>query len=265
LDELAQVVASSGLQSSRLRGGRSSNEVSGPANFGAGIDSGVSLRVKLLVGAGVLGAIVCVVVGVWLAIAPGSTGGGGETATAAGGLGVPATAGSVVFLLDRGGASGEALSAIKAATVAAIESLGDRRRFAVLFWSNGQREAGYPGGSLAVASPEAVAAARAMMDDVLAFGQSDVARSFEQALLLEPDALVVISAKGFDLDEGWADGLIKARQVAGVGGGAGSKVVVHTVSVGTVARSAGLRKLAEATGGSYRELTPQQVRERLAR
>jgi hypothetical protein len=159
---------------------------------------------------------------------------------------------SVVYLLDRGSASQEVLGAVKAMAVASAEALGDRRKYAILFWSNGTTDAGYPAGSLAYAVSESTRTARRVLDDVVAFGQSDVTPAFARAMALNPDAVVVVTSKGFDLDDAWADALLKSR--------GDRKTVVHAISIGNTPASAGLKRLADRTGGKYLELSPAEVR-----
>src|SRR5580698_6523342 len=146
LDELAGIVASSGLSGSGLRSRRLTTPASGPG-------SRRNRAVIFITVAAVIAALLGVIA--WLSMRHGasnsSTAGNTPSsltatpplATGPNFCGVSITGSSVIYLLDRGSGNREIFAAMTDATLKSIASLGPDRKFQILFWSNGSDEAGY--------------------------------------------------------------------------------------------------------------------------
>jgi hypothetical protein len=151
---------------------------------------------------------------------------------------------TTIYLLDCGSATKDFLGSLKDATVKSIESLGSDRKFQILFWNNGT-DGAYPQDAPTYATRENIAAAQKAIDDISAFGQSDVKTS------LHPDTLIIATGKGWDLDNAWLDGVLAIR--------GSSPVKINTYSLGSNGESAPLKKLAAKTGGSYHEVSEGEL------
>ena len=249
LEDLAGVVVSSGLASKRLK-----TSAAGPATTG-GVKPKSQMPLLVILGvviAGLVGAVV------FLAMKPGSgtTPSNGPTVTG-GGPAAPAApdkpnfagldldAPTVVYLLDRGSATKEMFGTLKDAALKSAASLGPERKFAIVFWNNGSAAA-YPDGSTTFASPSNIDAARKAIDDISAFGASDAVPALTQALSLSPDVIVLATAKGWDLDDGWVQSMMTARGT--------SPVKIDTVNLGTAGSGNALKALAGKTGGTFAEV-----------
>lgn len=261
LDELAQVVASSGLTSARHKPPR--NPSAAAEGTGTPAAPPVPRRVNPLpwiVGGGCgIALLLTVFLLTRSESAPPAPQADPEVATVAG----PAFATldlarhrSVVFLIDRGTSSAPVLSPLKVITLRAAASLGHERQFAIVFWSAGSGDVSYPARGLAHSVEESLAAARRTLEDVVPFGQTDALGPLETALSHGVDAVVIATAKGFDLDEVWAERAMQLRTAS-----RSPTAVIHAVSIGSSPESIGLRRVSERTGGRYVELSPSAVRE----
>jgi hypothetical protein len=261
LDELAGIVVSSGLTSSRLSrkpsGQSKSSKSTLPLIFGA---------VAII--------LVLVVIIVIMAMRGGSPASGGgdnaqtQTSTnsgagtaAAGGTAVtvvgPSFCGTkidgstVVYLLDCGEATRDFLGDLKDASIRSISSLGPDHKFQILFWGVNGNVASYPDGSTTYATKESIDAAQKSIADQPAFGQSDVIPALKAALEQHPDAIVLATGKGWDLDNNWVTDVMKMRGASGVR--------IDTFNLGST-DSPPLKSLASKTGGSYRTVGKSDLR-----
>lgn len=255
LEELAEVVTSSGLTGQSVF-----TPPPGPAER----------RRKMLVMVGsVAAAVLIVVVLVVFFLRESSTpsvsdrGTVGSEAATPDGVGLPTTAGpsfadialagrTIVYVLDRGDASREYFGLLKELTLRSIASLGPERRFLVVFWDNGESIEEVPTTPLP-ATPENVNVLRLAMERVMAMGRSRFAPAMTAAMAVAPDDLVVVTAKGWQLDDAFVS---EAMQLRG-----SSNARVHALSLGGSA--GGLKDLADRTGGQFRELPLKQLRDLL--
>jgi hypothetical protein len=159
---------------------------------------------------------------------------------------------SVVYVLDRGSATGDMFDTLKEATFRSIESLKPNQKFAVIFWTNGGEEACYPEAGLADVRPAEIAAARQKFADVYAFGRADPNEAIKMAASLKPSAMVLVTGKAFALEEEVFDLTREALS--------GSRTKVHTVALGSDDGATVLNRLSKATGGQTRVVTKRQLR-----
>jgi hypothetical protein len=254
LDELAGIVASSGLSGSGLRSRRLTTPASGPGS-----------RRNLAAIFITVAAVIVVLLGViaWLSMHHGTANASANgsapsllpTAPIATGpnfCGVSITGSSVIYLLDRGSGNREIFAAMTDATLKSITSLGPDRKFQILFWSNGSDEAGYPQGSTTYATTENIEAAKLAIRDVSAFGASDIKSAMQKALSNSPDVILIATAKGPLLDDSWTSDLLNMR--------GSSTTKIDTLSLGSASSSEALKNLATKTGGEYREVGDADLR-----
>jgi hypothetical protein len=258
LDDLASVVVSSGLSSSRL-----TRPAGGPSTK-------LNL-VPLIVGGGVVIAVLIVII-IYLATRTttppaGTAGGAGDSSvnqtagiTPAPVVGVPNFCGTtldgntIIYLLDCGDATKDYIGELKDATIKSIASLSPDRKFQILFWNDGIAGS-YPINSTAYATKDSIDSAQKAIADVAAYGQSDVKTALTKALAQQPDEIVLATAKGWqlDVDPAWLDAVMAVR------GSSTAKFI--TYSLGSADNKCEtLRKLAEKTGGSYHEATQSELR-----
>jgi hypothetical protein len=196
-------------------------------------------------------------------IATGGQRGGGTGAVAGGGAGTaaePAVAPrfcdialeheSVVYLLDRGSSTQAPFGSLKEATLKSIATLGQPRRFQIIFWDNGQDAGTFPA-VLTHASEANLITARRQTEDVYAFGATDPGPAFAKAIAQRPAAIVIATGKGADLDDSFVQMINETKKNV--------NVVIHTVAIGGSGQSTALKTVAESTGGQYRELSEGEL------
>lgn len=257
LDELGEIIASSGLTSSRLRRPAATSSGAEPARATA--TAQMRHLLPILGGAGAAVLIVIVVL-LWLLLA-----GNGDTPTATDGNGAPVTAvegpsfasiplsgHTVVYLLDRGGASAPSFGLVKEATFKSIESLGRERRYQIVFWDNGSERV-FPVAGPAPAGPDAVLPARQALEDVYAFGHTEIGPAIRKAMAAKPDEVVVVSAKDWQLSDEFVAAVRTAVE--------GHDVRLHCVSIGSDGLAGPMKAVAEAHGGQFVAISPAGLRE----
>ena len=281
LEQLADVVASSGLGGSGLAG----SGLSSLRNRNKSVDSETRTgavaapknRTPLLVALGAVLAVV-IAVGVWLAMrpspnpnqagspeAPAATPGaisppsevpvadGSPAAPFAGPqfCGVRLTGSSIVFLLDRGDSASEIFDSLKQATFASIATLSNERKFQVICWDNHTGDVSYPPTEPTFATADNLAACTKAMEDVTAFHQSDVIAPLKKAVGEAPEEIVMVTAKGFDLDESFASSVEAILK--------DTKIKVDTISLRGNECPA-LKTIAHESGGSYAVVSDSGLR-----
>ena len=158
----------------------------------------------------------------------------------------------VVYVLDRGGATGDMFAALKEATYRSVESLGPQRKFQIIFWNNGTTDQAYPASAPAPATSQNLDEARRAFDEVVALGQSEPAAALGKAFASRPDAVVLVTAKPYELDETFVRTVEGLRRT--------SPARVSIVALGAGESSTALKKLAKSTGGECRVLTADALR-----
>ncbi len=269
LDDLAGAVASSGLSSRRLLRPDGSPAAPGGASRGSSRPQARRQNlVPLFIAAGVvivalLGVIVYLAtrppVGTTASGTPGTAGTASHhssdqapvaPAAAANFCGTPLTGDTVVYVLDRGTSTQEIFAALKDAALRSAGSLGSDHHFQVVFWpGTGEEPTAYPSTGTAYATKENIDAARRALDDVSAFGQTDVKPALALALKQSPELVVIATAKGWELDEAWAKDALALR------GTATARFDTFSLGSNNPAPEGGatptLKLLADKTGGVY--------------
>jgi hypothetical protein len=250
LDELADIVASSGLTSRRLR-----HAPSVPAEAPVAPPK-KNLAIPIVVGAIVLLALAGV--GIWLAMRGSSGSTSAKTqATASPVAREPAFCGvkldvpSVVYVLDRGDSTRELSGHLKEACYRSLESLGSDRKFQVVFWNNGSDEA-YPSRGTIYATKDNVQACEKLFDEVSAFGQTDVTSAMTRAVASDPAVIVLATGKGWQLDESFTKTVLGIRK--------DKPIKIDTFALGDAGTNTPLRDVATKTGGEFHVVSPADLR-----
>jgi hypothetical protein len=261
LEELAEIVASSGLSGSGLTSRRLTKPTPAPPL------PEPKNQVPIYIAAGGI-ILLLVIIILWLALRGGTPTSAPNPVVVNPNLtpqpqlntsqpnicGISLDSPSVIYLLDRGSATQEYFAALKDATLKSATSLGSNRKFQIIFWSNSSENAdpvSYPQDSTAYATTDNIAAAQRAIEDVFASGASDVKPALQKALLRQPDAIVIASAKGYSLDDNWVQSIMNLR--------GSSPVKIDILNLGSDS-SAVLKSLAEKTGGAYLDVDSNTLR-----
>ena len=267
LDELADIVASSGL--SNL-----SNKVNRPATIARAPEPDAGTRgdrrnlTPLLVGGG---AAIAVILGLiaWLIVSGNRNAGARDVATGgtssantAGGapaaaakpsfLNIPLDGNNVIYVVDNGQSAEELFGLMKDAVLRSAESLGTGRKFQIVFWDNGTGELKVTPAIPSTPGERTLEHVRKTIEDVIPQGQSNAEPALRRAFSASPTDVVVITAKGRQMDESFgtaAENIRKAKP--------GAKI--HTVSLGADAESDVLRRVAVTSGGRHITVTPDEL------
>jgi hypothetical protein len=255
LDELAQVVSSSGLSGSGLSGTRRKP---------VGVATAPGQKKQMMLVGAIAGAVVVALIalGAFFMLGGDGASGGGRSSTGGGSGGAvsgPAfvdlaiKGNTVIYLLDRGSATRDYFGALKSATYASIRSLGPNRKFQIVFWHADADSPAFPADTPTFATPDNALKAEESLSEVAAYGATEWEPALERALKHDPDAIVIATGKGWDLDEAFADSFLAKLD--------GKDVTVYTISLGSADdESPGLAKLAAETGGEFRSYSAGALR-----
>jgi hypothetical protein len=165
--------------------------------------------------------------------------------------GVPIDQPIVVYVIDNGSSSADVLDAMESALFKSIESLGPDRQFQVLFW-NPETETYPTAAQPAFAVKDNIDAARKKLQDVAAAGSTDPLASLQRAFADSPDQIMLMTAKAGDLDDSLVDQVTKIRGT--------SKARIDCFAVNGVAGDKVLAKIATATGGDLKLISSAQLK-----
>jgi len=260
LEELAQIVASSGLAGTGLRASHLRKPPPAPAS---------NLKLYLFVGGGVLAVLVIVLVVVLIMRS------GSDYSNQADGnsnpqqvrtdnanpilqppqspnyMGLQLSGPSVIYLLDRGSGTLETFDYMKRGAIKSIASLGAGTKFQIIFWETDSLIE-FPQGAMRYATAENVAATDEAIKDVYAFSQSTIEKAFAKALAQNPAEIVMVTGK-YGLDDEFVNSVMSLRKT--------SPVKIHTLALGKSGSPDALRKLAEKAGGHFKEVSGQALAE----
>ena len=273
LDDLAGIVASSGLSSSRLQKKSPPPAVAKPA--GAAWDR------KVVAIAASAGGLIVLLLGVIISMAVrdrtgdaapdpqttqpplvASRNDGGPSPAAPKGpafLGQPVTQQSVVFVLDRGGYSrtDNRFQLLRSALLLALKSLTPEQRFQVVFWNVPREQPqAWPASGTAVATPENVAQCKEKLVEMVAEGgATEETAALATALKSQPQAIVLVPIKPFPTEQdAFANRVIAQCATANFKGS------VYCFSLGQPDWGSGLNRLAKSLRGDYRDVPLDELR-----
>ncbi len=159
-------------------------------------------------------------------------------------LGVPLKGSTIIYLIDRGQGTIETFDGLRGAIMRSLKTLGPETRFQVIFWET-RGELLFPTAGPERASEDNIKQAAKVVADAISSGASMIEKPLEKALAGKPDEICIATGK-FGLDQSWAEDVKKV--VAGKG------VKVHTFAFGRSDSAAVLKTIADATGGTFREI-----------
>jgi hypothetical protein len=165
--------------------------------------------------------------------------------------GVPIDQPIVVYVIDNGSSSADVLDAMESALFKSIESLGPDRQFQVLFW-NPETETYPTAGQPAFAVKDNIDAARKKLQDVAAAGSTDPLASLQRAFADSPGQIMLMTAKAGDLDDSLVDQVTKIRGT--------SKARIDCFAVNGVPGDKVLAKIASFTGGVFVPVSAAQLK-----
>jgi hypothetical protein len=261
LDELADIVASSGLAGSGLQSGGLRKR---PTTATAPPPAANKKMVPILAGAG--GAIaVVLILGIWFLIkgdnpagekienGPGLVNTGQSVAVAGPSFGPVKlkAANTVAYVIDRGGGSSNVFGDLRTLTIKSISSLGSDRKFQIVFWEIKNEVYAYPESGATTAGESSInEATRKINDDVYAFGYSRVGPALKKAAASNPDAIIIATGKGGDLTEEFTKDVRDNRPKG---------VKIHTLNLGS-GEAPLLKAIAAETGGEYHVISEADLR-----
>lgn len=256
LDDLASVVASSGLADSGLNSPRHTTTTE-PAER-------KKLLPLLLIACAGLVVILGIVLTVVLLRSRGTSGAGNQTTdsgqpSGAGGAsfcGIPLHTGSTIFLLDRGNSISDQFDTVKAASFKAIDQFGPSRKFQVILWDNDSSgPAEFPAGQMQDATAGNTTQLRQYFQDAIATGRSHLSGVLKEAASRNPQEIVIVTGKGADdLDED--DAAVLQSMV-------GKNIRIDAIQVYPVSPSPNkvLQEVSRQTGGQYRNVSSPELRD----
>jgi hypothetical protein len=170
-------------------------------------------------------------------------------------LGQPLDGQSVVFVVDRGASSQTEgrLDLVKQALLRSVRSLGSGRKFAVVFWYiDGSTPKALPPSGLRPATSQSVLDLQKFLEDeIYTVGRTEMKLAVEHACKTGADTVVLVPMKTF-LDEKFESDVMAAR--------GGSKAKIYCVTMEQPDLAPQLVKLANSTHGQYRDVSLAEVR-----
>jgi hypothetical protein len=253
LEDLADLVQSSGLSNSDLRKSRAKAAATPAKNLTPILGLAVALIVIL------------VVVVLVLALRSPSTpanpspqpvaqnnppNAGDSPAEAPSFCGLPIDQPTVIYVIDNGSSSADVFDEIKSALFKSIESLGSDRRFQIVFWNSDSPA--YPTDHMTFAVGDNITAAKNKLQDVGAAGSTDPLASLKTAFANDPGQIILVTAKAGDLDDSLVSNVIQLR--------GSSKARIDCIAINGNPGDKVLAKIASQTGGKYVPLPEAQLK-----
>ncbi|MGA2439986.1 MAG: hypothetical protein ABSH08_03440 [Tepidisphaeraceae bacterium] len=256
LEDLADVVQSSGLSDSGLRNSPSTAPAAQRQNFAPVLGLAAAVIVVLL-------AVVLVLVFRNPATpTPISTGPNppaiipppapspDKPAAAPNFCGIAIDQPVVVYVIDNGASSADVFDAVKSVLFKSIESLGPDRQFQVLFWNPDSDT--FPADHTTFAVKENIDVARKKLQNVTAAGATDPLAILKTAFADNPGQVILVTAKAGDLDDSLVDQVIQLR--------GNSKARIDCVAINGVPADKVLARIAAQTGGKFLPLPEAQLK-----
>ena len=264
LDQLANVVASSGLSSTRLR-------KASPTETAPTTKPQTNVKI-LLIGAA---AIIVVLCGALIFALTHSSAGTGQAGNASAApspsadtpvadlsqvapqvipnfAGIHLTGDTIVYVLDRGDATRDTFDALKAMTIKSLATLGERKQFQVIFWNNGKDDA-YPKNWPTFATADNRAEAERAIEAITPHGKTDIRSAMRNAMSAKPTEIVIATGKAWDLDDAFVKTVDQVR--------GDRPVKIDTIALGEVRDSAALKMIAKETKGTFKQMNDTELKD----
>jgi hypothetical protein len=278
LDELAEIVASSGLSSNRLT----------KSNVPAAQPKAGPKDKKMLMLVSSAGGVIALLLGIIIfmavrdktnneKVAEAQSGGGVASQPANPAITEPVTPKveklvmkkpphflnqslkeqSIVYVLDHGYSSSAdgRLTLIKTGLINSLHSLGPQRRFQVIFWDvPGQPVAAFPPEGLAQATEENIVACDKFLAEIFPVGQTQA--PIGKAFASGAEAVVLVPVKTELLDDSLQKDLAKVRKE-------GKSAKLYCLTIGHPNIVTALRKIIVDAKGTYKDISLQDARNSL--
>jgi len=169
-------------------------------------------------------------------------------------LGQPIGEKSVAYVIDCGQASrleGK-FDLLRRAVGRSLQTLGEGKRFQVIFWSQEGKIMAFPKDSTIAATPKAVADCQKFLDNVESGGLTMAGPALEKAFKNKPEAVILVPVKA-DLDDGFVMGVLKRRTDAK------SSAKYYTFSINQPELAGPLKKIAGDSKGVHKEVSMQEL------
>jgi hypothetical protein len=163
---------------------------------------------------------------------------------------------TVVYLIDRGQATSQHFDYLKQAVLRSAESLGRRRRFQIVFWSeedSADSVLSFPP-TPNYANAQTLELVRGRLESVWAQGRTQVIPALSRALECSPQVIILATGKGFQFDQSLTQSMLEARHRSG------SQARIHAFSIGESDPSAAMVELARQTGGQALRITAGELK-----
>jgi len=161
---------------------------------------------------------------------------------------------SVAYVLDRGTASmsEHRLELLKSAVLKSVKSLGPERQFTVILWKVDENAIeSWPEEGLRNATAENINELSRFLDEISGFGQTTAPASTEKAFKTGAEAVVLVPIKTI-IEPGTHTAIVKSR------GSSQAKVYCFTLAQPDIGES--FQKVANDTNGTYRDISLDQLR-----
>jgi hypothetical protein len=163
---------------------------------------------------------------------------------------------TVVYLIDRGQASSQHFDYLKQVVLRSAESLGRRRRFQIVFWSeddSADAVLSFPP-TPNYANAQTLELVRGKLESVWAQGRTQVMPALSRALECSPQVIILATAKGFEFDQNLTQAVLEARHRSG------SLARIHAFCIGESDPNAAMVELARQTGGKAMRITAGELK-----
>ena len=157
----------------------------------------------------------------------------------------------VVYVIDNGASSADVFDAIKSVLFKSIESLGPDRQFQVLFW-NPDSDTFPAGRTTTFAVKDNIDVARKKLQSVTAAGATDPLAILKTAFADNPGQVILVTAKAGELDDSLVDQVIQLR--------GNSKARIDCIAINGVPADKVLARIAAQTGGKFLPLPKAQLK-----
>jgi hypothetical protein len=158
---------------------------------------------------------------------------------------------SVIYLIDNGSSSETILDGVKTVVFKSVESLGADKRFQILFWN--PNSPGYPSNhTLAVAAKDNISLAADNLRDVAALGSTEPTEMLKSAMQANPEEIILITAKAGNLDDSLVDEVMAIRGT--------SKAPIDCFAINGSPSDTVLSQIASKTGGKFATISDAQLK-----
>jgi hypothetical protein len=159
----------------------------------------------------------------------------------------------ILYFIDRDAQTADTFDAMKAAALKSLASLGPQVKYKLVFWET-ENYLDIPAHGILNATPENVALAATELKPVQARSTSRIEGPIEKGITKNPTTIVIATGKG-GLDDTFVNAVLDRRAKSKV-----PQVKIHTFCFGDHGSPEALRKIAERTGGTFRQVKGDELK-----